>query len=654
MSSRIARRVDDWPSASAGTGHDGLRTLANEEFTGVIRGGGAEAAMLNGRVVGVFDGALDTFAEQSLTRHEAPHAALPLLLAMQRQEPAPRAQYYTAETPLSQVDQTLASGFTGFVELSDNVLSGDYYVVYYGGRSLSVAFIGESNRLVTDEEAFNRAKDEVGIYEVFDADVTVHDLPDPEPSANEDDQSPQEPTAPPATETAEQAAHNREHEPPTSDETASEQSPDSSLEPPADAGKRLEAGVSTASPTTEPADSHDSPEPDTEELKHPGVEADTAAETDAETTDQPGDLDGEDEPIATVLEDTAVTKIPALDPDRTKQGPTRETTETDSSAPAVVQASGQADRSQENSQKLQSLRDTVATLETEKEELAAQRAAASETIEELEDEIQQLEAKNERLQNRITELETKLETSDEPDNTGPSLTPAEALTQTALFLRYDSKGNATLEDLATTDKSAINENLRIDYHTQFTSDQATVDGDPFAAFVESRIEHRFLSWLVRELVFEIRETGSESALADLYDAIPRIDRVQFNDSIKLPGDADRDSVAFDCIAYDRVGDPLFVARFNNDREPATETMLADLSTDATAAAAAASSIGAAFFVTASFFRPGALETAASATGGGLLSRDARRSHVKISRKQGYHLCLVEAREHGLNLTQPEL
>ena len=59
-------------------------------------------------------------------------------------------------------------------------------------------------------------------------------------------------------------------------------------------------------------------------------------------------------------------------------------------------------------------------------------------------------------------------------------------------------------------------------------------------------------------------------------------------------------------------------------------------------------------MTTSFFEPGALETASEATRGGLLSRNKRKSFVNLSRKRGYHLCLVEARSENFTLTVPEL
>ncbi len=62
---------------------------------------------------------------------------------MQERADEVRAQYYTEETPLQDANGTLSSGgFTGYVELSENVLSGDYFVVYHGGKSMSAAFVG--------------------------------------------------------------------------------------------------------------------------------------------------------------------------------------------------------------------------------------------------------------------------------------------------------------------------------------------------------------------------------------------------------------------------------------------------------------------------------------------------------------------------------
>src|SRR6056297_2863346 len=181
METRTVEQVEGWKTRSFSDGFAGLRELSNGEFSGAVRAGGAWLFMLNGRIIGVFEGSLDDFEDADGTAYAAPHPSLPLLFSMQEEGGETQAKYYTNDTPLTEVDSTLSQGkFTGFIELSENVLSGDYYVAYYGGRSLSVAFVGASEQVVTGDEAFERAKDEVGIYEVMDVDLEVTDVPEPD------------------------------------------------------------------------------------------------------------------------------------------------------------------------------------------------------------------------------------------------------------------------------------------------------------------------------------------------------------------------------------------------------------------------------------------------------------------------------------------
>ncbi|MFB6162703.1 MAG: hypothetical protein ABEJ86_04590, partial [Halococcoides sp.] len=177
MTTRTVDRVDDWEEVPFDGGTEGLERLADRSFTGLVRTAGGTACFLDGRIVGVIDGTLDTVADAAGTAYRAPSEALPLLAVMQERTEEPRAKYYTEDTAISEVDRRLSdAGFTGYIELSDNVLSGDYYVVYHGGRSTSVAFVGQSERLITDEEAFELADDEVGIFEVHQVDIDVRDL----------------------------------------------------------------------------------------------------------------------------------------------------------------------------------------------------------------------------------------------------------------------------------------------------------------------------------------------------------------------------------------------------------------------------------------------------------------------------------------------
>ncbi|MDZ7730779.1 MAG: hypothetical protein U5K37_07460 [Natrialbaceae archaeon] len=83
-------------------------------------------------------------------------------------------------------------------------------------------------------------------------------------------------------------------------------------------------------------------------------------------------------------------------------------------------------------------------------------------------------------------------------------------------------------------------------------------------------------------------------------------------------------------------------------------MLESLEGAASAVAANRPELGCAFLVTASFFEPGALEVTEEATSGGFLSRDSKLSYANVTRKNGYHICLVEGREDGFHVTVPDL
>jgi hypothetical protein len=240
------------------------------------------------------------------------------------------------------------------------------------------------------------------------------------------------------------------------------------------------------------------------------------------------------------------------------------------------------------------------------------------------------------------------------------LSPREAIEETNLFVRYDSKGDATLESAhaGDADRAAVEENLRLEYHTAFEAEDAAVDGKPFDDFLRETIQYRFGAWLVGELLYEIRDTGHDSQMADLYDAIPRIDRIELNGLVTVSytknGEEHRAQEGFDVVARDRMGDPLVVANINDSRDPATDDMMTELVTAGERVGESNPSLAGAFLVTRSYFEPESLETAAGATSGGLLSRDKNKSYVNLSRKDGYHLCLVEARNREFHLTVPEL
>ncbi len=271
------------------------------------------------------------------------------------------------------------------------------------------------------------------------------------------------------------------------------------------------------------------------------------------------------------------------------------------------------------------------------EELVAENRALRETVD--------------RLEARIEELEggRGCEGARAP---GDNVAPDEAIAGTNLFVRYASKGEPTLANLDSADSDAVRSNLRLDYHTEFEDEGTRVEGRPFEDFLESTIEYRFVDWLVGTLPVEIRDAGSEEALADLSEAIPRIDRAAFDATLDLDGG---ETVAFDIVAFDRHGTPLVTAMVHDAREPATREVVAGIEEATSQATSTYPGIAAAMVVAASYFDPEALEVVDGVTGGGgFLRRSPKRSYVTLSRNRGYHLCLVEARRESLYLSTPDL
>ncbi|MFC7209702.1 transcriptional regulator [Natronoarchaeum sp. GCM10025321] len=883
MNTRTVERVERWESRPFSGGYEGLNDLAGSDFTGAVETSGTWLFMLNGRAIGVHDGSIDAFEDASGTAHVAPEPALPLLFTMWEGDTETRAKYYTEDTPISEVDETLSSGsFTGYLELSENVLSGDYFVVYYGGRSMSAAFVGSRDELLGDEEAFERANDEVGIYEVCDATVEVTDIPSPEPdpepsptgsaasesspsdagteeptaagsgesdptatepvesdptpaepaddspSAREsaskrsdpstvesveatgdgpsedrsslaatirqdvdtgpDDDLPPEPTrqAESASSVSESPAPAVDSEPPTEDSPVRESEPDRASNGSESGRANHSTSDAGRTPTREPAretdqsDQHEEVEEressvsgvesiDTEPREQSSSragseptstgESSTAQESTAggsnaapasgTTLDEepattpeqvtsspdPGEesVTGEagSDPIEAEADWREATIIPSLDPthsahpepeptdagSRTNGGPRTPTdasppeqesrpqstasterrrdstpdrsagttterstgTSTDRTADEQPARNGGSAGSPGHSEqrtspdtvpkaKLEAREERIEKLETEierlqsahqevnteRDELAAENKSMAEEIERLETEV-------ERLRSELAEVESALEAAGKTAyDADQQIQPSQAISGTNLFVRYGSKGKDTLETAhdGTATADDVDANLKLERHTTFEADAVAVQGEPYDTFLDDTLELQFVDWVVRTLLYEIQNTGHESGLSDLYDAIPQIDRVEFDGEIELTYREDGENVTevatFDVVLRNRMGEPLIVADLSDSRDPANERMLVELESDATRVKEASETLSAAFLVTASFFEPGALEAASEATSGSFLSRDSRMSFVKQSRKQGYHLCLVEARGDEFHLNVPEL
>jgi hypothetical protein len=763
MNSRTIDVVTDWETVPTPDGYEGLHQLADTEFSGAVSAGMTWAFFLNGRVVGVFEGDIDAFEDAELTAYRAADSSLPLLFAMQERDGETQARYYTNDTSLSDADRTLSEGgFTGYIELSENVLSGDYYVVYHGGKSMSAAFVGSSERLITGEEAFETAADEVGIYEVIDVDVDIVDIPeletpdtetgtdasagaaaeqstDPEGEADapadtavydeaspENEQADEEETVDDETPDAADEAESPNPEHATDAEPDRGQAPnepqeahsddhesvdDEAADPAAEAEAAETAATEAAPPAAATSESSGD---DAEADRSDAVGADPAAATEAtvsaadETaaTDETATTDAtDDESAADVFSDEErwreAQTIPSLDPDRSTDdgtadgddgrtdrqsarervaqmqrqrtarreagkrsarnagpSPDQEPDEpnTGGERPEVTRLKQRLARTQERIEALQSERDELQSeheeLQAELESLRTERSEHRDRIAELEAERDELQAEVERLEAELTEVAG----SADPDTAGESMSPERALSGTNLFVRYDRKGEATLEHAHDGEASRedVRSNLRLEHHTTFETDGLAVDGQPYDEFLRASTEYSFADWVVTDLLYEIGETGNRTGLGGVFDAIPEIDRIELYGTVTTAVEDGSEERDFDVIFRDQMGNPLFVADLNDSRNATTEAMVGSLVGNTGTVATEADSLAAGFYVTESFYEPGALETVAEETGGGLLTRSKKLSYVKLSRKRGYHLCLVEARDGEFHLNVPDL
>ncbi|OYR74765.1 DUF7527 domain-containing protein [Halorubrum ezzemoulense] len=755
MDAQRREAIAEWDERSFSDGLAGLGRIVDDGFSGAATDGVGWVFLVDGRVVGVVDATLDAFAEASGTVYRAPDDALPVLFAMQELGGEPRAKYYTNDTPLKEADRKLSQGgFTGYIELSENVLSGDYYVAYTGGESMAAAYVGNARRLETGDDAFELAADEVGIYTVYEVDLDVRPLPDDAGTADATDDGTTDETEDAGSDPdsrgddgrdtpggADEASPADAVDPapntgrddgsaarPRDDPTTAARDSDSDGPDAAEAGGEATTGEGEESPDAVQIGAADAAEIDAAETdveaagvadreRRPPTEAtgdgasrdtrgtpDAGDASNAEGASGTGNASSDEDVFSEEAEWREQKSIPALDPSEAGDeprgaderpdppsqrsrsaadpgraersgsnanggSPSPRSTERSASTPSAVSkrdardATGDASPErlrkleaalEETETKRQSLADERDRLAAERDEIATERDELVDEVERLESEVGDLREERDRLRRELSEAKDRLPDAER------TLTPAKARSGTNLFIRYESKEGATLADAhdGSIDREALRENLRVEHHTSFETEGLAVDGRPFEEFLGDTIEYGFTRWLVEDLPFEVRGTGNEGTLRDLYDALPDIDRAEIGGTVSVElregGEEVREQRSFDLVLRDRMGHPLFVADLNDSRDPTPEGTLESLVENGRDIAASNETFAGAFAVTESFFEPGALETASDAVGGGLFSRSKRASFVKLSRKQGFHLCLVEARDGGFHMTVPDL
>ncbi|MEF8806621.1 DUF7527 domain-containing protein [Natronomonas sp.] len=743
--------MEKWEGSPFDGGFDGLRDLQSRGFSGAVEAGDNRLFLRDGEPLAVVsnfeeaprEGSIEAFDGAAGRAHEAEHPGTVPLAAMLALDGEVRGRYFSDDTPLSKVHETLSGGgFTGYVELSENVLSGDYYIVYKDGDADYIGYISSSGRLITDEEAQEKAEGEIGIYEVVavslsdigipaapepdtgtgavgvasesppqpdtttdvgtetvaDADPRSEVTPEPEsepepaaepatqsePATESDSTVESEPEPEPATEPEPEPAAEQDTTPTTESATETtderDESVDSTPEPSAADGPSAAADVAeaeTEESTTEPSE----PTPDTEEstTSESAPETEDTASTDSSsawqstattrtaqsTAESSADSDG------SVMDDLTTRSVPSIDPENTGRG---ENGEADTAAqrgaggvtPSEPEPTQTPDRTREpepaSASEPESTEQSRPDPDAESEPDVDVEARIEEVRQEYESELESLRAEldslrteRDRLQERVETLEAQ-GTAGAGGASGVSLTPDRALAGTSLFVRDEGPGGPTLEDAhaGNVEPEELAENLRIEYHTQFEDEGATVDGEPFESFLRSSPLYAFTEWVLTDLLFEIQSTRSEGAMRPLYDALPDIDRVSFGEPVTVGEGEDQRDIEFDVVARDRMGEPLVVANMDESRDPTRAASLEPLIDDASDVGMEADRFAGAFAVTSSYFEPDALEAAREATSGSLLSREKHRNFVKLSRNNGFHLCLVESRDESFHMTMPKL
>ena len=753
--------VEDWEVTPFEDGFGGLAELGSRGFDGAVEAADTWLFLRDGEPVAVISnlessprpGDIDAFEGASGQKYEAPSGAAATIAAMLALDGEVRGRYFTDDTPLSAVHDTLSGGgFTGYVELSENVLSGDYYYVYVDGEVDYVAFVGSSQRFYGDE-AQTKAENEVGIYAVTAVSLPDLELPDP-PSEPEPDPDPTPDTSSVSGTTADSGTDSDSpssdsdsasiSDVPTAPSDASAATDADATEPAADSGTEADSGADRGSdspstidvgteigadsssepatsrtdegrPRTETGDpersdatadddpdtvgaSTDDRQTDTESRSdpYPSADEDTRStdrtadsrpEASTSTESRPSDTQPTDDPsrnerskeppdetASSGIAGLATRAVPSLDPEQSRQaGSDASGTDRNQSAGRQPHSAG-ASRSAEPTTGTESTSETsggrsreafeaeIEQYEDRIEDLEADLSERETEIDDYERRIAELEADLEAVRNERDELEARLEALDTDDTAaGASLSPEEALAETSLFVRERTRGEATLQDGhgGTEDRETVISNLRIDYHTTFESTDATVESEPFDSWLRSSPPYEFAEWLVTELLFEIRSTGAQDGLRPLFDALPSIDRVGFGETVPIDSGTESEDAApetkqFDIVARDKKGNPIVVAHFDQSRDPTHADTIGPFVTDSSDVCEANETLAAAVAVTSSYFEADAMRATEEATSSSLLSRSKHRSYVKLSRSNGYHLCLVEARDNTFNLTVPEL
>jgi len=738
--------IAEWETVPITDGYRGLVTLVEREFNGVITNGNAGIFLLSGNIIGIIDAELEDFEAVSLTAARSPDRGLPLLAVMKEADVDPTAQYYTNEQPLAEAMDTLEeSGFTGYIELSENVLSGDYYTIFHGGKSTHVAFVGAGGRLMTGEDAYDQAIDEVGIYAVHQTPVDIIELPESVTAvkSNNDDNPTEREVDDRSAKRSSTVSHQKSTN--TSDRGGDDDADAEAQRNGNDTPKGQAApGTNSSTPVkTADGDSQEGieqidPDPETEteteteteewqenpdawqnpsQLGNNGTEDTTqTADSDIEANEiervqssndeslENGEIDADEDKTASspAIDETDMTPV-GESPEPAEQRPTDARAQDPllSSEESTQQTVPRASQSQENEPtspvkrtststappedsipeaendtidssgpskevdplaverlrgRLSAFEERLSVMTEQRDELRRRCDTLSNTNQTLRDRIDSLEAKREELSRENDELQTELSAVKEVSSNRESLSPMKALSQTSLFIRYDNQKATTLSHIEQDSGSVedLRENISIEYHTEFDIDEVEIEGELYEPFLHGTAAFGFVRWLVTDVPFQIMETNHIAELGGIFNKLDDIDRVGCREMVQVESVDSSFEGTFDLVLRNTVGEPLFVADIHSSRQPTAAPRVQTMVEKATQVGKINPTLSGAFLITQSFFEPAALRAATEATTNGLFSWSGRRSYRKLTRKNGFHLSLVERRDESFHFDLPDI
>jgi hypothetical protein len=619
MDNGVLKRIESWESRFFSNGGLKIEELLSSGFSGMIESEMEWMFILNGRIIGYQGDRIQEFGKKEGKVYTAPHPALPILFYMQVSEKIGESmQYYTEEKSIEEIDATLKENkFTGYIELADDVLSGDYYIVYHGGRSMDVAFIGNMDRLISEEESRRSIKDEIGIYQVNHVNIKPIDITVKDPE------------------------------------------------------KKKVAGGLIESENVKLEEKHAKI---TENKEWPTQLEGMENNAIGEMTEREGNgRDKFEHEVAWRVSRV----VPSIDP--RKDGELVKLLKESTEWKTDDKNRGKEVQSNENvpSKKVEVEEEYITEKEEvyekiveEVEEIIEDRV--EEIIEEDTDKMTGWGAENielEKDENLIELISSDRELMKGNVSVNKKVVDAKYAMESAIvFVRYKNPSGPTiiksLKRKEKIGKDAVNRNLNYGNNIQISGINEGItlvegnNGEPeeFKEYLEKSAEMRFIKWLVGSLIYEIIETENIKSMKSLYAAIPKIDQIRFGRKIEASEKNEGlRAYAFDMVMEDDAGNPLIVANMNDSIDPTEIMDVNRLVESASRVSASVKSISAAFLVSSSFHSAEALTAADESMKRRFRSRKKENTKVKASRKNKYNLCLVECRKgDGVYLKIPKL